>query len=85
MLLDEERVAAQNNAIYLSHELDPKENTYQTLVSDGRPYPSGNTSMLVEPKRTEPLITKAYDAFRKHKSLNKVADNLVPTEEYIDE
>ena len=40
--------------------------------------------MLVEPKRTEPLITKAYDAFRKHKSVNKV-DNLVPTEEYLDE
>lgn len=32
----------------------------------------------------EPLITKAYDAFRKH-SKDKVVSDFVPTDEYIDE
>ena len=33
----------------------------------------------------EPLITKAYDAFRKHKSVHKNGVNLVPTETYIED
>lgn len=43
-----------------------------------------NSSLITGPQRTEPLITKAYDAFRRHKSLNK-GQNLVPTEKYIDQ
>ena len=39
--------------------------------------------MIVEPQRTEPLITKAYDAFRRNKNVKKAA-NLVPTEQYIE-
>ena len=39
--------------------------------------------MIIEPQRTEPLITKAYDVFRKNKN-HKKGDTLVPTEEYIE-
>ena len=39
--------------------------------------------MVVEPQRTEPLITKAYDVFRKNKN-NRKENTLVPTEEYIE-
>ena len=43
-------------------------------------------SIVVDKKRTEPLITKAYDAFRRNKHIDlKVLDNLVPTETYIDQ
>lgn len=85
MLLDEEKAAALTNPVHMSYELDTK--NFNQRVSPSlaeRSYGYGNSSMLVEPKRTEPLITKAYDAFRKHKSVNKV-ENLVPTEAYIDE
>ena len=70
----------------MSYELDTKNFNQRQSPSfaERLSYGNGNSSMLVEPKRTEPLITKAYDAFRKHKSVNKV-DNLVPTEAYIDE
>ena len=87
MLLDEERAANQNVPLRMSYEIDPKNPHRQSasFADQSRSYhPTQMSSMLVEPKRTEPLITKAYDAFRKHKSVNKV-DNLVPTEEYLDE
>ena len=88
MLLDEEKYASVNNAIRMSYEVDANNLSgrgSQSFAENSRTWAqTGNSSMLVNSKRKEPLITKAYDAFRKHKSLNKV-DNLVPTEEYIDE
>ena len=42
----------------------------------------------MDQKRTEPLITKAYNAFREtttHQSKPFDADNLIPTEAYLDE
>lgn len=36
-------------------------------------------------QKREPLITKAYDAFRKHKSVAKPQKMLVPTETYIED
>jgi len=45
---------------------------------------SNDQSIILDKKRTEPLITKAYNAFRQT-SQTKKADKLLPTEEYIDE
>ena len=41
----------------------------------------------MDQKRTEPLITKAYNAFRRKNSKPEGGDvdNLIPTEEYLDE
>ena len=48
---------------------------------------SNNTSIIIDrkTKRTEPLITKAYNAFRNKNSKDAQVDSLVPTEEYLDE
>lgn len=43
----------------------------------------GYTSMLNENLPKEPLITKAYDAFRKNQSKDNVSDFL-PTDEYVE-
>ena len=41
---------------------------------------------MVNPKRTEPLITKAYDAFRRQKSSNAYdKGRLITTDCYLDE
>lgn len=39
----------------------------------------------IEPKRTEPLITKAYNAFRQTTTKQGGVESFVPTEAYIDE
>lgn len=50
---------------------------------------SVNTSVFIDrkAKRTEPLITKAYNAFRSKKNSKdvQVSDTLMPTEEYLEE
>ena len=46
---------------------------------------SQNGEELYNKAKKEPLITKAYDAFRKHKSVYKNGENLVPTETYIED
>jgi hypothetical protein len=43
----------------------------------------GYTSMLNENLPKEPLITKAYDAFRKNQSKDYASDFL-PTDEYVE-
>lgn len=45
---------------------------------------SNETSLLVDQKRTEPLITKAYNAFRQSNKRTHV-EGLVLTGEYLDE
>lgn len=44
----------------------------------------GPTSLLNDRTPKEPLITKAYDAFRKH-SKDRLQSDLLPTDEYIEE
>ena len=47
---------------------------------------SNETSMILENKRTEPLITKAYNAFRQSSQSNVGdAEKLLATEAYIDQ
>ena len=48
---------------------------------------SNNTSIFIDhkTKQTQPLITKAYNAFRNKNSKDANLDSLVPTEELLDE
>ena len=41
------------------------------------------TSVFIDHKRTEPLITKAYNAFRQNKKVD--VKSIVPTEAYLDD
>lgn len=58
----------------------------RTGLSRERPSNNGLSDDLYTKSLKEPLITKAYDAFRKQKSsFQKRAENLVPTEAYIED
>ena len=60
-----------------------KADTNAYATSDTRS--NETTSIIVEQKQKEPLITKAYNAFRDRKSKQIDIDNLVPTGAYLDE
>ena len=84
MLIDEERTTqevdmAQKIAQELNQISNMRVNTGFTQVT------SQTGEDLYNKALKEPLITKAYDAFRKHKSVNKDQDTLVPTETYIED
>ena len=91
MLMEEERfVTEANNAAKLSAEIAQWQKESQKVkadvnnsyaLSDTR---SNDTSIIAEKKR-EPLITKAYNAFRETKNKHIDIDNLMPTEAYLDE
>ena len=91
MLMEEERfVAEANNAAKLSAEIahwqkEAKKSKVESVVNQSAYGDRSNeTSVIIDKKRTEPLITKAYNAFRKTSKQIDI-DNLVPTETYLDE
>ena len=59
MLMEEERfITEANNAAKLSAEIAQFQKETRMMKQNQA------TSMIMDPKRTEPLITKAYNAFR---------------------
>ena len=100
MLMEEERFVSQANQAAKMHaeiakfqqETRSKHSKTTERGTTHDPYDpvehrSHTTSIIMDQKRTEPLITKAYNAFRRKNSRPEGGDvdNLIPTEEYLDE
>ena len=98
MLMEEERFVSQANQAAKMHaeiakfqqETRLKHSKTTERGAQHDPYAqhrSHTTSIIMDQKRTEPLITKAYNAFRRKNSKPEGGDldNLIPTEEYLDE
>ena len=100
MLMEEERFVSQANQAAKMHaeiakfqqETRAKHSKTTERGAQHDPYSpvehrSHTTSIIMDQKRTEPLITKAYNAFRRKNSKPEGGDvdNLIPTEEYLDE
>ena len=82
MLMEEEKTAQEvDMAQKIAQELNQISN--MRLQTGFTNVTSQNGEEIYNKAQKEPLITKAYDAFRKHKSVHKQAENLVPTEAYI--
>jgi len=80
--MEEERVITEaNNAVKLTEEIAhwqlKKKAQLAMNVNDSR------ESIFIDKKRTEPLITKAYNAFRK--TSQQADEKLLSTEAYVEE
>jgi hypothetical protein len=84
MLVDEERAMHQAKVAHrMAQELQNLKNNMSTAISDvDQSYADEKSTAGVSQVTREPLITKAYDAFRKNKAVTKT---LVPTEAYIED
>lgn len=83
MLMEEERVINEaNNAVKLTEEIAhwqlKKKAQLAMNVNDSR-----DSGIFMDKKRTEPLITKAYNAFRK--TSQQADEKLLSTEAYVEE
>ena len=90
--MEEERVIKEaNQAAQLSEEIAAYQKELQDMkksrkhadyFTSGQPF---ENSAILEKKRTEPLITKAYNAFRQTTTKQGEDASFVPTEAYLDE